>query len=206
MIEPAASYSFNKSHSVCYSLIAYQTAYLKAYYPVEFYTALIRSVEEDIDELSNYIYEAQLQGIVVLPANINHSFNHVAAIDNKIRLWFLWIKGIGREIWESIQQEIKKWLFSVMETNKDYIKNNRVEWYSLWWKSWTSQISYKWVYQNWEGWTNGSFVGLITQKDPKYIVVVRVRRPRISLWWGETAGKVFRDVAKFLVSYSMIEE
>ncbi len=74
MIEPAASYSFNKSHSVCYAMIAYQTAYLKAYYPVEFYASLIRSVEEDTDELSLYIYEAQNQGIVVLPPDINHSF------------------------------------------------------------------------------------------------------------------------------------
>lgn len=86
MIEPAASYSFNKSHSVCYAMIAYQTAYLKAYYPVEFYASLIRSVEEDTDELSNYIYEAQIQGIMVLPPDINHSFNHVAAIGNDIRL------------------------------------------------------------------------------------------------------------------------
>jgi len=65
MIEPAASYSFNKSHSVCYAMIAYQTAYLKAHYPVEFYASLIRSVEEDTDELSNYIYETQNQGIKV---------------------------------------------------------------------------------------------------------------------------------------------
>ncbi|MEI7562963.1 MAG: hypothetical protein WCJ39_04670 [bacterium] len=86
MIEPAASYSFNKSHSVCYAMIAYQTAYLKAYYPVEFYASLIRSVEEDTDELSNYIYEAQHQGIQVLSPDINASFNHVAAIDGAIRL------------------------------------------------------------------------------------------------------------------------
>jgi DNA polymerase-3 subunit alpha len=86
MIEPAASYSFNKSHSVCYAMIAYQTAYLKAYYPVEFYASLIRSVEEDTDELSTYIYEAQNQGIQVLNPDINQSFNHVAAIDGTIRL------------------------------------------------------------------------------------------------------------------------
>jgi DNA polymerase-3 subunit alpha len=59
MIEPAASYSFNKSHSVCYARIAYQTAYLKAHFPVEFYAALIRSVEEDTEEQSKYIYETQ---------------------------------------------------------------------------------------------------------------------------------------------------
>jgi DNA polymerase-3 subunit alpha len=86
MIEPAASYSFNKSHSVCYSYIAYQTAYLKAHFPIEFYAALIRSVEEDTDEMSNYVYEALCQGIEVLPPDISKSFNHVAAIDGKIRL------------------------------------------------------------------------------------------------------------------------
>jgi len=86
MIEPAAAYSFNKSHAVCYAMIAYQNAYLKAYYPVEFYASLIRSVEEDTDELSNYISEAQNQGIVVLPPHINQSFNHVAAIGNEIRI------------------------------------------------------------------------------------------------------------------------
>ena len=105
MIEPAASYSFNKSHSVCYAMIAYQTAYLKAYYPVEFYASLIRSVEEDTDELSLYIYEAQNQWIPVLPPNINESFNHVAALGKDIRLWFFCIKGLWWEIGETIQKE-----------------------------------------------------------------------------------------------------
>ncbi|HCB51588.1 TPA: hypothetical protein DEP21_03365 [Patescibacteria group bacterium] len=86
MIEPAASYSFNKSHSVCYAMIAYQTAYLKAHHPVEFYAALIRSVEEDTDELSHYIYETQSHGINILQLDINESFNHVAAIGEEIRL------------------------------------------------------------------------------------------------------------------------
>lgn len=108
MIEPAASYSFNKSHSVCYSYIAYQTAYLKAHYPIEFYASLIRSVEEDSDEMSNYIYEAQAQGIEVLSPDISLSFNHVSAQDDKIRLGFFGIKGIGFEIGEYIQEERKK--------------------------------------------------------------------------------------------------
>ena len=105
MIEPAASYSFNKSHSVCYAMIAYQTAYLKAHYPVEFYAALMRSVEEDTDGLSSYIYETQSHGIAVLSPDINESFNHVAAIENEIRLWFFSVKGLGLEIGESIQKE-----------------------------------------------------------------------------------------------------
>lgn len=105
MIEPAAFYSFNKSHAVCYALIAYQTAYLKAHYPVEFYAALIRSVEEDTDTQSAYIGEIQHHGIEVLPPNVNESFNHVAAIGNTVRLWFMSIKGVGSDVGECFQQE-----------------------------------------------------------------------------------------------------
>lgn len=138
MIEPAASYSFNKSHSVCYAWIAYQTAYLKAYYPVEFYAALIRSVEEDPEEQSKYIYETQNHGIEVLAPSINESFNHVAAIDWKIRLWFLWIKWIGFDIWEFIQQERQKnWEYKSLEDflkRCDSVVNKKsLEWLIKWW-------------------------------------------------------------------------
>lgn len=92
MIEPAASYSFNKSHSVCYALIAYQTAYLKAHYPIPFYAALIRSVEEHTDTLSIFIYETQKHGITVKNPDINESYNHVAAIQDYIRLGFVCVK------------------------------------------------------------------------------------------------------------------
>ena len=120
MIEPAASYSFNKSHSVCYAMIAYQTAYLKAHFPLEFSAALIRSVEEDIDTQSFYISEIQNSGIRVLPPHINESFNHVAAIDEDVRLWFFSVKGVGSEIWETIQQErVQNGKFSSLE---DFLK------------------------------------------------------------------------------------
>jgi len=102
-------------------------------------------------------------------------------------------------------EKVKEWLFSVMEKNPDYANNIKVEWYALWGKSWTSQISFKWKYKEWYGWTNGSFVWLITKDNPEYIVVVQVRRPRTSYRWAETAGKVFSDVAKFLIGYSLIE-
>lgn len=108
MIEPAASYSFNKSHSVCYAVIAYQTAYLKAHYPVPFYAALIRSVEEDTETMSTFIAETQQHGIEVKVADINQSFNHVAAIENDVRLGFISIKWIGQEVGEQIQEERKK--------------------------------------------------------------------------------------------------
>ena len=108
MIEPAASYSFNKSHSVCYAMIAYQTAYLKVHYPIEFSAALIRSVEEDIDTQSFYFSEIQQSWISVLQPDVNISFNHVAAIDDTVRIWFISIKGVGFDTWETIQEERKK--------------------------------------------------------------------------------------------------
>ncbi len=105
LIEPAASYSFNKSHAVAYALISYQTAWLKAHYPIEFNAALLRSEEENRDKLAQFISELQIQWYRVLPPNVNESFTHVAAIDNAIRLWFLSIKWVGSEVWETIEKE-----------------------------------------------------------------------------------------------------
>ena len=116
MIEPAASYSFNKSHSVCYAMIAYQTAYLKVHYPVEFSAALIRSVEEDVDTQSFYISEIQNHWISVLQPDVNASFNHVAAIDDSVRIWFISIKWVGFDTGEYIQEERKNnWNFTSIE-------------------------------------------------------------------------------------------
>ena len=116
MIEPAASYSFNKSHSVCYAMIAYQTAYLKVHYPVEFSAALIRSVEEDIDTQSFYFSEIQQRWIDVLKPDVNVSFNHVAAIDESVRIGFISIKWVWFDTGEAIQEERKSnWLFKSLE-------------------------------------------------------------------------------------------
>ena len=109
MIEPAASYSFNKSHSVCYAMIAYQTAYLKVHYPIEFSAALIRSVEEDTDTQSFYFSEIQQRWIDILQPDVNISFNHVAAIDQSVRIWFISIKWVWFDTWEEIQEERKRW-------------------------------------------------------------------------------------------------
>jgi len=61
MIEPAADYSFNKSHGACYAYIAYQTAWLKAHYSIEFHAALLRAVEEDTEKLAKFIDEIKMQ-------------------------------------------------------------------------------------------------------------------------------------------------
>lgn len=116
MIEPAASYSFNKSHSVCYAMIAYQTAYLKVHYPIEFSAALIRSVEEDVDTQSFYFSEIQQSWIEILHPDVNISYNHVAAIDNAVRIWFISIKWVWFDTWEFIQEERKKnWKYVSLE-------------------------------------------------------------------------------------------
>ncbi|MBQ7074543.1 hypothetical protein IJM86_05910 [bacterium] len=108
MIEPAASYSFNKSHAVCYAFVSYQTAYLKAHYPIEFYAALIRSEEEDTEKQSVYIEEIQQHGFSILAPDVNKSYCHVAALDNDIVLGFSSIKGVGTEVGEYIQKEREK--------------------------------------------------------------------------------------------------
>lgn len=100
---------------------------------------------------------------------------------------------------------LKGALFSVLDQNPE-LKIAKVPWYRLGGKSWTSQISYKGKYQQGIGRTNASFVGIITSDNPKYLVIVQVRRPRSSIWWSATAAKIFGEVAKFLVNYSLITQ
>jgi DNA polymerase-3 subunit alpha len=86
MIEPAADYSFNKSHAACYAYISYQTAWLKAHYGLAFHAALLRSVEEDTDKLAKFVDEIKLQGYDIRLPDVNSSFEHVAAVDDHIIL------------------------------------------------------------------------------------------------------------------------
>lgn len=103
-------------------------------------------------------------------------------------------------------EEMKEALFMIMETNPDYVNMMRVEWFTLWGKSWTSQISFRGSYMQGLGWTNTSFIWLVTKENPEYVVVVQVRRPRATIWWAQTAGKIFSEVWKFLIWYSFIEK
>ncbi|MBP6921050.1 DNA polymerase III subunit alpha [Candidatus Gracilibacteria bacterium] len=96
IIEPFAGYGFNKSHAACYSMIAYQTAYLKAYYPTDFLTALMVSDEDDSDRIVLEINEARSKGIQVLVPDVNESRRHFTYIDKtKIRFGLKAIKGVG---------------------------------------------------------------------------------------------------------------
>lgn len=97
-----AEYGFNKSHSAAYALISYQTAYLKAHYPVEFMAALLTSEMSNQDKVVRFIAECKESGIVVLPPDINESDINFSVVDGNIRFGLAAIKGVGQSAIESI--------------------------------------------------------------------------------------------------------
>ncbi|NLY08432.1 MAG: DNA polymerase III subunit alpha [Tissierellia bacterium] len=90
-----ANYAFNKSHSVAYAVVAYRTAYLKRYYPVEFMAALISSIMSDSRQVALYLQECTRLGIKVLPPDINNSFAKFTVEDSNIRFGLSAIKNVG---------------------------------------------------------------------------------------------------------------
>jgi len=108
-ILPFARYGFNRSHSCAYAFIAYQTAYLKANYPIEFMSALLTSGKSDIDRIGILIRECEKMGIEVLAPNINESWRNFTVVPktNQIRFGLLAIKSVGPKIVESIVKERK---------------------------------------------------------------------------------------------------
>lgn len=113
-------------------------------------------------------------------------------------------KTKGKIFKSSTSYDIKDALVSVVDNGN--LKKVKKEGFSLWGKTWTSEIAFKGKYQWWHGWTNGSFVGIVTAHDTKYVIAIQVRRPRSSPWWLDTAGKVFSSIADFLLAYDKIEE
>ncbi len=109
-IEPFASYSFNRSHAAAYAMIAYQTAYLKAYYPAEFMSSLLTSERHDVERISVLIQECKEMGLEVLPPDINESFTFfsVVPVKNQIRFGLSAIKNVGTGLVETIVEERKK--------------------------------------------------------------------------------------------------
>ncbi len=103
-LEAFADYCFNKSHSACYGLIAYQTAYLKAHYPAAFMAALMTSDYDDTDRLAIEIGECNHMGITVLSPDVNESFLEFAVVPekNQIRFGMLAIKNVGTGAVEEI--------------------------------------------------------------------------------------------------------
>lgn len=109
-IEPFGSYSFNKSHSVAYAIIAYQTAYLKAHFPVEFMASLLSTKKADVERIAFLIEESKRMGIEVLPPDINESYREFSVVPgkNQIRFGLLSIKNVGENTVEAILKERKE--------------------------------------------------------------------------------------------------
>src|SRR5438128_652267 len=84
LLEKFAGYGFNKSHAAAYAIVAYQTAYLKANYPVEFYCAVMTNDMADTAKLSQYINDARAQDIEVLPPDVNESGVHFTAAQSVV--------------------------------------------------------------------------------------------------------------------------
>ena len=100
-----AKYAFNKSHAACYAGVAYQTAFLKYYYPVEFMAALLTSVIDNATKVSEYIMTCKNMGIEILPPDINEGEAGFSVSGNAIRHALTAIKNIGRPVIDAIVQE-----------------------------------------------------------------------------------------------------
>jgi len=94
-METFGRYGFNKSHSAAYALLAYQTAYLKTHYPVEFMAALLTSEAQNADKIVKYISECREMKIEILPPDINESFKQFTVGGNQIRFGLTAVKNVG---------------------------------------------------------------------------------------------------------------
>jgi len=115
-----AKYAFNKSHAAAYAVVSYQTAYLKAYYPVEFMAALMTSCIDNAGKVAEYILTCRQMNIEILPPNINLSEGNFSVENGNIRYGLSAIKGIGRPVQEAIVEERKK--HGDYKTLKDFIE------------------------------------------------------------------------------------
>jgi DNA polymerase-3 subunit alpha len=107
-IEPFAGYGFNKSHAAAYGWISYQTAYLKANYPLQYFAALMSSVRDKTDKLVEYIEETKKMGIAVLPPDVNESLVDFAVVGSQIRFGLAAVKGVGEGAVDAILRAREK--------------------------------------------------------------------------------------------------
>lgn len=114
-----AKYAFNKSHAAAYAVVAYQTAYLKYYYPVEFMAALMTSVLDNTSKVSEYIYTCRQMGIAIMPPDINEGEGGFSVSGQAIRYGLSAIKSIGRPVIDAIVEERK--IRGPFTTLKDFI-------------------------------------------------------------------------------------
>ena len=100
-----AKYAFNKSHATVYGVISYRTAFLKAHYPAEYFSALLSSVLDNQKKLKEYIDDAAKYGVHVLPPDINSSGADFTVIEGDIRFGLLAIRNVGRQFADAVVSE-----------------------------------------------------------------------------------------------------
>ena len=132
LIEHFAGYGFNKSHSAAYAMISCRTAYLKANYPVEFMTALLTSEKDNTDKIVEYIDEAELMGLKILPPDVNESFANFTMVGkDSIRFGLGAVKNVGQTAIDSIIETRKtkgsfKTLYEFCERTDSRLVNKKV--------------------------------------------------------------------------------
>ncbi len=131
LVEKFASYGFNKSHAAAYAIISYQTAYLKAHYPVEFLVASINLEIDDSDKINLFCQEAKRMGIKVLPPDINYSHAYCSIEDGKIRIGLGVVKNVGvKAVTEIVNERSKNGfftdIFNLLERCGDGVINKRM--------------------------------------------------------------------------------
>ena len=114
-----AKYAFNKSHAAAYAVVAYQTAWLKYYYPVEFMAALMTSVIENPSKVAEYIYACRQMNIQILPPDINKGEADFSVDGGNIRYGLAAIKSIGRPVVQAVTEE--RDAFGPFKTLEDFI-------------------------------------------------------------------------------------
>ena len=131
LVAKFASYGFNKSHAAAYSIIAYQTAYLKANYPLEFFTAAINLEIDDSDKVNAYIQDLKRLNIILLPPDINRSAAYFTIEENNLRFGLLGVKGAGLQAIEDIIEERNKYgdyhdIFNMVERCSNSALNKKM--------------------------------------------------------------------------------
>ena len=114
-----AKYAFNKSHAAAYAVVAYRTAYMKCFFPIEFMASLLTSIVDRTDKVAAYIDNCRKMGINVLPPDLNEGFANFSTCEKGIRYGLMAIKNIGKPVIEAVVEERKNGRFIDFE---DFIR------------------------------------------------------------------------------------
>src|SRR5438128_1772438 len=108
LLQPFAGYAFNKAHSYCYALVAYQTAYFKANYPAEWFAAVLSTMATDTEKVSAVVGECRRVGVNVLPPDVNRSQLDFTVEETEIRFGLSAVKNVGQGAVELLVAEREK--------------------------------------------------------------------------------------------------